>query len=299
MTVRKPGVIALVLPFALVASGLCTAAEPACVAPQTFAPGVISTEAMWEWRLALSPSRDLALWHNSKEFLPPEPTGTILLSHRVGEGWSTPEVAPFSGKYVDFDPAFSPDGSLLFFSSKRPVNGEPRKEPDLWMVRRTADGWSAPEHLGMDVNSEDEELYPSVDNDGTLYFGSNRGGQFDVWRSHRDAAGHYGAPERLGAGVNTPDYWEFNPEISPNGKTLLFVGLNRPDGLGYGDIYVSRLRDGVFTPAKNLGPCVNSVKDDFHPTVLWPEQQLIFVRNPDEAGRNGDFNRVPLVLPAE
>src|SRR5262245_12852857 len=37
--------------------------------------------------------------------------------------WSEPRVAPFSGRYWDFDPVVSPDGSRIFFGSDRPVPG--------------------------------------------------------------------------------------------------------------------------------------------------------------------------------
>src|SRR5690606_41021778 len=60
---------------------------------------------------------------------------------------------------------------ILFFSSMRPVAGEARADMDLWMVRRTPWGWGTPEHLGREVNADGyDELYPSVDLLGNLYF---------------------------------------------------------------------------------------------------------------------------------
>jgi hypothetical protein len=41
--------------------------------------------------------------------------GVIVVSHFTKGKWSTPEVAAFSGRYSDYDPFFSTDGSKIFF----------------------------------------------------------------------------------------------------------------------------------------------------------------------------------------
>ena len=89
----------------------------------------------------------------------------------------------------------------------------------------------------------------------------------------------------LGAGVNTQpvaggglqDAWEFNPEISADGRTLVFASL-RPGGHGLGDLYVSNLEGGEWTPARNLGSAVNSEYDEYHPTLSRDRRELFFVR---------------------
>jgi Tol biopolymer transport system component len=252
--------------------------EPACAPVTIFGEGVISRPGdHWESRLALSPDRRVALWTVGN------PGTVILMAERRGDGWGEPKVVPFSGVYEDNDPAFSPDGRTLYFTSKRPLvaGGPPRATFDLWMVRYGGwRGWGAPEHLGAGPNSDADELYPSIDRLGNLYFGSNRdGAQWDVWRSARRRDGRFGAAVKVEDGVSTGDYWEYNPEISPDGRTLLFASLNRPGGYGWGDVYLSRMRRGAFAPAQNLGACVNSNADDYHPTMLWQENRLVWVRN--------------------
>jgi len=240
------------LPMPLLPTLLLAAALPAhlpapatrhCPPTRVFEPGIVSLPTRWEWRWALSPARTLAAWNISDEFIPNNPQSTIVFSVRREGRWTPEQVAAFSGRFADVDAFFSPDGKSLFFSSDRPTPARGRGDFDLWRVDAEGAGWGEPVHLGEAVNSGKDELYPSVDNDGTLYFGSNRDGQFDVWRSHRGADGRYGAPERLDAAINTPGYWEFNPEISPDGNTLLFVGLHRPDGHSIGDIHARPRRD--------------------------------------------------------
>jgi Tol biopolymer transport system component len=248
----------------------------------------LSTDA-YDWRLTFSPDGTTAFWAVSDQWFPTSRKATIVTARLEGGVWSTPEAAPFANpEYTDMDPAFAPDGQMLVFASIRPVGDEPRRDLDLWYVTRTGAGWSEPVHLGDQVNSPRDELYPSVAADGTIYFGSDRDGQWDIYRTRPQADGTYGPAERLDAPINSDDVWEFNPEISPDGQTLVFTMLSHPDGLGAGDLYLARLTgDGFDTPI-NLGECVNSSSDEYHPTVVWDGEPVIYFV------RNGDFHRVDL-----
>jgi hypothetical protein len=280
------------------AAGQLEARRPAageCAPVEKLGEGLFSTDK-YEWRISFSPSRLQAFWTVSDGFWPFARESSIVTSHWRPGGWTPAEVAPFSGAYTDIDPYITPDGLTLIFSSIRPVNGVARTDTDLWIVRRTWRGWSEPVHLGDNVNGPTDELYASMDLSGTLYFASDRdNGQWDIYRSRRRHNGQFGPAEKLGPTINTPDAWEYNPEISPDGRTLIFASLFRSTNIGLGDLYTSSLRHGQFTPARNLGPCVNTADDEYHPTMLWERNVLIFVRNTGgESG--GDFYRTHLRL---
>ena len=264
--------------------------------PAIFAEGVISDDNE-QWRITFTPDGKTAYFAESPEFFPFTRQATIYVSTFADGAWTEPVVAPFSGVYSDIDPFISPNGQRLYFSSIRPVDGVIRGDIDLWMVERTPDGWSEPVNLGPAVNRPDaDELYPSVSANGTLYFASGPffpqpGLDFDIYRAERDGAG-FAPREELGAGVNTQptpndawlqDAWEFNPEISVDGKTLVFTSL-RPGGFGAGDLYVSHLVRGEWTAARNLGPVVNTASDEYHPTLSRNGQELYFVRRIPERG---------------
>ena len=255
---------------------------------EVFAPGVIS-DAKEQWRITFTPDGRTAYFAASTGFFPITRQATIYESHFAKGEWSTPTVAPFSGTYSDIDPFISPNGQRLYFSSIRPVNGVARGDIDLWMVERTPTGWSEPIRLGPEVNSSEDELYPSADASGTLYFASGPlfpqpGKHWDIYSAERAGDG-FAPRQALSAAINTTpiaggglqDAWEFNPEISVDGRTLLFTSL-RPGGYGFGDIYVSNFVDGAWTPARNLGPLVNTTSDEFHPTLSRNRQELYFVR---------------------
>ncbi|WP_233576837.1 TolB family protein [Citreicoccus inhibens] len=240
-----------------------------------FAPGEISLPERSEYRLSLSADGQTAYYHvDTAE----APYGTIYVTHKVNGHFGPGEVVSFSGTFHDSDPFLSPDGQSLYFSSMRPVDGVEREDFDLWVVHRSGKGWGAPQHLGNTVNSPRHELFPSVTADGTVYFASGTfETDFDIYRARRQGTG-YAAPENLGMGVNSPDFWEYNPWVSPDGKLLIFASLNRPGGYGLGDLYVSFNLAGTWTRALNMGPAVNTEKDEFHPTLSRDLRRLYFVR---------------------
>src|SRR5579859_3341662 len=87
-------------------------------AAELLGPGVIST-GLQETTAALSPDGQ-TLYFLRSDFA--ETDDTILVSHRHGKAWSTPEVASFSGQWHDSEPAFAPDGKRLYFVSNRPAH---------------------------------------------------------------------------------------------------------------------------------------------------------------------------------
>jgi Tol biopolymer transport system component len=290
-----------------------TAASPTPGGPEStgsaraevFSPDTISDQRE-QWRLTFAPDRRTVFYAASDSFFPVSRRATIMTSRLVGGHWSRPEVAPFSGEHSDMDPFVTPDGRSIYFSSIRP-NATGRRDLDIWMVARVGSGWSEPVRLGPEVNSADDELYPSLDRAGNLYFASGplaprRGEHFDIYRS-ASSGGRFQQRERLSPSVNTrpEDYpeggpqaaWEFNPEISADGRMLVFTSL-RPGGFGIGDLYVSHRVAGAWTPARNLGPGVNTAADEYHPTVSRRENRLYFIRRTYRPWVDGDFYHVPL-----
>lgn len=76
--------------------------------------------------------------------------------------------------------------------------------------------------------------------------------------------------------VNEDEFWHnTSPMISPDGAELYFAS-NRPDGQGGLDLYVAtRLANGDFGNAKNLGPQINTPGNEMFPYVA-PDGKLFF-----------------------
>lgn len=102
---------------------------------------------------------------------------TLYTTSFEGGEWSTPVIAPFSGKHRDGAPYFSPNGETLVFDSRRPAQDLAAGSINIWKVDRSADGWSKPVLLkGASSNSAGEpaigadEFGPVLDSEGHLYF---------------------------------------------------------------------------------------------------------------------------------
>ena len=136
------------LACSLLALALCGvsavhAGDMALAMPEIFAPGTISGPSGVDC-LTFAPDGATVYFDQQADW-----NGFIMESHRVGEGWSTPQIAPFSGQWQDHDPAMAPDGSFLVYTSNRAaVAGRPALHGgQLWRVDRRGDGWGEPQRL--------------------------------------------------------------------------------------------------------------------------------------------------------
>lgn len=218
--------------------------------------------------------RDFALSPDGKEVFftistPKSTFQTIVYSKQIKKGeWTAPEVASFAGEYSDLEPAFSADGQTLYFASNRPVNGNEKKDFDIWKVVREGDQWGQPIHLGATINTEADEFYPSVTRTGNLYFtAAYKGGpgREDIYLS-TFKNNEYQKPVPLDTAVNSR-FYEFNAFVDPDEQYILFTSYGRKDDSGGGDLYLSRKGpDGRWQAAQNL-TMLNSKQLDYCPAV--------------------------------
>lgn len=190
----------------------------------------------------------------------------VIYHTKFAEGnWTEPEIAPFSANtnYMYFEPFISNDGSKLFFVSNCPVDGV-EKAPldfDIWVMNKRGEGWSEPENIGPPINTKCLEAFPSVTNDGTLYFVRNDEAmtRSDVYRS-RLVDGKYAEPQKLPDVINGEgDNNAFNACIAPDESCLVFCSYRQKDNFGLSDYYISfRDEDDNWSDAVNMGEKFNS-----------------------------------------
>jgi hypothetical protein len=243
--------------------------------PMVFSPDIISTYRN-ERDFTRSPSGNTIFY---SRVLPANNLSVILFLYFDGFFWSEPQVAIFSGQYKDLEPSFSPDGKKVFFASKRPVdNTLKEKDYDIWYIERTDNGWSNPKNVESPINTGSDEYFPSVSQNGNLYFTASYDDSFgaeDIYFS-RFENGVYIAPMNLGDSINSALY-DFNAFIAPDESYLVFSSFGREDGAGGGDLYIAyRKEDGSWTKARNMGSQINSEKLDYCPFVTYDEKFLFF-----------------------
>ena len=199
----------------------------------------------------------------------------IAISYLRRNTWSELEVAPFSGSYSDSEPAFTPDGQSLFFASKRPKEHRKGVDWDIWQVSYIDGKCGEPTNPGAPVNSSGNEFYPSIADNGNLYFTATRQdslGKEDLYRAIA-TEGKYSSVENVGAPVNSPAF-EFNAFIAPDESYRIFGSQGRNDEVGGGDLYISFRIDGKFEAPGLLSNQINTTRLDYCPTVF--AQRLYF-----------------------
>lgn len=157
----------------------------------------------------------------------------------------------------------SPDGRYLFFAGCNRPDGF--GSCDIYVSRRTEDGWGKPFNIGPPVNTHHWESQPCMSSDGkTLYFTSNRPGGFgksDIWKAELSPEGIWREPVNLGPSINTAGD-ENSPFLHPDGKTLYFSS-NGHGGMGGLDLFVSRMDEkGDWSAPRNLGYPINTYADE-------------------------------------
>jgi Tol biopolymer transport system component len=240
--------------------------------PTLFAPGSIST---MDYELNNQFNSDQTIIYYTKS-TPGFNLMTMVSSEYRDGRWSPPKVLSFSGQYVDSDPYLSPDGSKMYFISKRPNPGETSDDFDIYVTERTDNEWSDPQRLEAPINSDQPDYYPAITNNGTLYLSTVREGgegSFDLYRSNRNEDGSYGILENLGAAINSESA-EIDVYVDPDEEYIIFVSY-KSEGFGSGDLYVSFNKDGKWSEAENLGQPVNSSAREYTPLVT-PDGRFLF-----------------------
>jgi len=137
--------------------------------------------------------------------------------------------------YSVFQPCLNPEENVIYFASDMPGG---YGGIDLYFSIRSAKGeWSDPVNLGPEINTVGNEVFPTMDENGVLYFSSNGHpgyGNLDIFRA-KGEKNKWIAVENLRAPVNSggDDYFlVFN-----SGMESGYLASNRGGGSGSDDIY--------------------------------------------------------------
>ena len=150
-------------------------------------------------------------------------------------------------------------------------------------------------NLGSNINSPDDEYWPSLTVDGKMIIftrllgaGSLNGksrttAQEDFYFSQLDS--NKWQPSEPLSSINTA-YNEGAQSISSDGKLLFFTACSREDGIGSCDIYFSRNKNGAWSVPQNVGEPVNSMAWESQPSISANGESLFFVSS-RKGGKGG------------
>jgi outer membrane protein OmpA-like peptidoglycan-associated protein len=152
--------------------------------------------------------------------------------------WSREYDFPLNSiNYSVGHPALSPDNETLYFVSDMPGG---YGGTDIYEISYKNGIWGSPKNLGDGINSDEDELFPFISDQGVLYFSSNRingMGGLDIYYSKIENS-TYSKPQILESPINSEsDDFSFvvvtGSEFSPKG----YFSSNRTGGAGLDDIY--------------------------------------------------------------
>lgn len=168
-------------------------------------------------------------------------TQGISFSRNTGGSWTRPEniyIPYFQNRSLRMSGYVSSDKGVLVFSAD--TYGS-RGVEDIYVTFNEDGRWTEPRNAGQVINTQFQELSPSLSVDGrTLYFSSNGrkgSGSFDVYAATRldESWTRWSEPVNLGTGVNTEGrelYYRIVPELG----YAVFTTTTNSDG--YGDIKI-------------------------------------------------------------
>jgi WD40-like Beta Propeller Repeat len=278
LTYRKADAIRLMAALGLVLLASQTLAV-AQTTPQIFAPGIISGPAH-DASPAFTPDGKTVFFSRSNTS-----SSTVLVSQRLGDSWSQPQIASFSGAWEDMEPTMSPDGSYLLFVSNRPhfkgdkaadgfYNGKswPSRGSAVWRVDRTPTGWGEPHPLPAEINSGPTVFAPSVAGNGSVYFMKPDvvKNKFRLFRAHWSGHG-FDAPEPLP--FSTGQETDVDPAVAPDESFIVF-GSGRAPAKDI-DLFICFRDDGSWGTPIHLGDVVNSPGSDAE-ARLSPDHRTLY-----------------------
>lgn len=199
--------------------------------------------------------------------------------------------ASINSKYEEYVPVISSDESVLIFTYRgvESLGGllnedlEPSNDgeyyEDIHISYKKGEQWTKPVSISENINTKGNDASVALSPDGRQLFifknekgNSERNGQI---YSSQQVGNEWSFPKPLGENVNSK-HWEGSISMSHDNNTVYFSS-ERPGGLGGKDIYLSKRKiDGSWGEAVNLGPKINTSKDDDAPFIHPDNKTLYF-----------------------
>ncbi len=194
-------------------------------------------------------------------------TQGISVSRRTNIGWSVPQnitIPYFLNKSSTLDGYWHEQKSVIIFSAESHTTSGAE---DLYVSFMRNGNWSELTNLGKVINSPNQEMSPSLNEDGTkLYFASNgrKGGlgSFDIYVSNRldDTWTSWSEPVNVGSQINS-DGRELYFREYPSQSFSLYTSTHNSDG--YGDIRM--IKDSINTNPPEIKPLAETVAPEILP----------------------------------
>ena len=201
----------------------------------------------------------------------------IYQAQRMDTGWGEPELMPFSGEYEDYEPTLSPDGNVLLFNSKRPLNGDTiLAKNNIWCSRKKDGLWQPAESLALSTE-ELEESYPSLSADGRMVYVAEKiiDGQSEYAVYETQFEGTQTRPGQKVTDIDVPP-GSGDPWLAASGEYLIFTKFDGDRWRETCDLHIAFRTDEGWSAPQPLAE-LNSDGPDYAAAIS-PDEEWIFYR---------------------
>lgn len=204
---------------------------------------------------------------------------TILCCKETENGWTKPEVVSFAQdpKHIFIEPFITSDGSKLFFVSNmgQEITATNRFITDIWVADRMDEDWGKPYKLDTTINSPHPEFYPTLADNGNLYFTREIDRQNFIYKSELKN-GKYQKPVLLPEQVNCGRA-RFNTTIAKDESFMIIPTIGMPDSYGGTDYYISFYnKNKGWSDAQNMGEQLNTATTHQYSASFSPDGKYLF-----------------------
>ena len=225
------------------------------------------------------------------------PTGTITTTDKIvfkGKSQNMGEVINSYGSEIA--PLVTPDGKTMYFTRKNHVENKGSiMNDDIWVSNFDGTSWSTAFNIDGPLNNEANNYVVGLSENGTMltlantyeFSGESRMGIAQTWKNNY---GSWVFPKNLiTPGIITHNF--FAEYFMNSDRDVMLLSLERADGFGLKDIYVSFSDNQIeWTDPVNIGQHINTASNEMAP-FLAPDGRTLFFSS------NGSVSYTHLTLP--
>ena len=214
-----------------------------------------------------------------------------ILNHPVPfDPKPVPNISTKSDEYLG---TLSPDGQFFYFTRRKYVSdgspfGEGKILKEFFSCSEKKNGsFGEGDKMAPPFNNAEGEGSPTINLTNDLLIFTQRHTvklqnstypNYDLYYSEYDGF-EWSMPKPLPGKINRNDSWESQPSLSSDGRVLFFAS-DRPGGYGGSDIwYATRKSDGTWNDPVNLGPTINTERNERSPFLHTDSKTLYFSSN--------------------
>ncbi|MEQ6119724.1 OmpA family protein [Reichenbachiella sp. MALMAid0571] len=200
-----------------------------------------------------------------------------------------------NSRKADYGPTLALNDDVLIFTSQRNESEKGldfTENEDLFFSTRKNGFWDLSQELKA-INTQYNEGSACLSRDKkTLYFSRCESplsmGNCDIFMATMQEDSTWGGIKNLGFNVNSIS-WDSHPSLSHTEDTLYFAS-DRIGGFGLSDIYFTyKDGNGGWARAQNLGPVINTRKNDVSP-FYHPKHHVLYFSSNGQLYSFGEFD---------